>query len=66
MEVGQHSPVASGLSWVLEITTAKDTARSGKSQTTLEIFATSEEANSSSENIGIFLEFEDRKASTVK
>lgn len=32
MEVGQHSPVASGLSWVLEITTAKDIARSGKSQ----------------------------------
>lgn len=35
-------------------------------KTTLEIFATSEEANSSSENIGIFLEFEDHKASTVK
>lgn len=32
MEVGQHFPVASGLSWLLEICTTKYVARSGKSQ----------------------------------
>lgn len=35
-------------------------------KTTLKNYATSEEAISSSENIGIFLEFEDSKALTVK
>lgn len=31
MEVGQHSPVASGLSWLLEISATKHITRSGKS-----------------------------------